>query len=354
MASVAPTSLSVVIPVFNEAAHLAVTIAALREALKRADFAAEIVVVDDGSSDGSGVVAQEAVDGQLPLQVVTQTNQGRFEARRLGVEAAQGEYVLLLDGRVQIHPDALAYVCARLSHGDRVWTAHVDVDAGDELLGLFWKLIADLAWSDYFDDPRAISFGSDDFDKYPKGTTCFLAPRVLLLDAIGSFWSRYADPRQANDDTPLLLWIDERESIHISPDFRCSYRPRVSLRSFLSHSVHRGIVFLDAHSRPESRFFTVAVAFFPVSAALVYAVSRKPAVAPATLAAISLGASVLGLVRRRSTSELMALAFVTPLYGVAHGYGMWRGLVSILRQPLRDAAPPYQRPRTRGSSRSSV
>lgn len=318
-------------PVFNEAPYLHTTIDALVVALERGGFAPELIVVDDGSSDGSADIIRRAVDERVPLRIMTQANRGRFEARRAGVESAVGDYVLLLDGRVQIDAEALAQVRAGLDRGARVWTAHVEVDA-DDLLGSFWKLIAELAWSDYFDDPRETSFGAEEFDKYPKGTTCFFAPRGLLLDAIASFRSRYADLRHANDDTPLLRWIAERERIHLSPGFSCVYRPRTTLHSFVRHSIHRGVVFVDGHGRRESRFFPFAVAFYPVSAALVLAVVKKPVVAPAALAAVSLGASVLGLLRRRPASEVAALAVVTPLYGVAHGFGMWRGLAAMLRR----------------------
>ena len=322
-------SLSVVVPVLNEAAHLGRTLEALLASLERSGFDAELVVVDDGSTDDSARVAREAVGGRLPVKVVRQQNRGRFEARRAGLEAAAGEHVLLLDGRVRIDPDALAFVRERPA----VWTGHVDVESDGDLLGIFWQLIAELAWKDYFDDPKETSFGAAEFDRYPKGTTCFFAPRELLLEAVAAFRSRYPDLRRANDDTPLLRWIARRESIHVAPAFSCTYRPRTTLRSFLRHSVHRGVVFLDGHGRRDSRFFPVVVAFYPVSAALLLAAARKPVLAPLALAATSLAAVGLGVKRRRSAREIVSLALVTPVYGLAHGYGMWRGLATTLRQP---------------------
>ena len=81
----AKPSLSVVMPVFNEAQHLPETIAALLAALDNSDFDAEIVLVDDGSTDGSGAVALAAARGdRVDLRVLTQPNRGRFEARRVG------------------------------------------------------------------------------------------------------------------------------------------------------------------------------------------------------------------------------------------------------------------------------
>ena len=323
-------------PVLNESASLPETIESLLAAVKEGDFDAEIVLVDDGSTDVSAAVTRMAVAERAPLRIVSQRNLGRFEARRRGVEAAESEWVLLLDGRVQIAPSSLAYVRDRLERAP-VWTAHVDVAEGD-LYGAFWALIADLAWSDYFERPRETSFGPENFDRYPKGTTCFFAPRQLLLDGIAAFHSRYADLRDANDDTPLLRWIAERGPIHVAPGFRCLYRPRTTLSSFLRHSVHRGVVFVDGHGRRESRFFPAVIAFYPASAALVAATLRRPIVAPAALLTLGLGASAVGIWRRRSRQEVTSLGLLTPVYGVAHGLGMWRGLLTIIRERLRPPA----------------
>ena len=250
--------------------------------------------------------------------------------------------MLLLDGRVVIDRGSLAYVRERFERA-RIWTAHVDVHGNGDLLAAFWALIAELAWSDYFDDPRDSSFGARDFDRFPKGTTCLFAPKQLVLDAIRSFQSRYADLRSANDDTPVLRWIAEREPIHVSPGFRCVYRPRTTLKSFVRHSVRRGVVFVDGHGRRESRFFPAVVAFYPATAALALATFRRPVVAPAALLAASAAASAYGLLRRRSANEVASLAAVTPIYGLAHGLGMWRGLFTIVRERTRSPGADARR-----------
>src|SRR5262249_1719362 len=173
LAAVPRPTLSVVIPVHNEAAHVGATIEALVAALDADGFDAELVLVDGGSTDGSADAARAASDG-VPLRVVSQPNRGRFEARRAGIEAATGELVLLLDARVTLDPGALRFVRERADAGELVWNGHVHVES-DSPFGIFWRLLAELAWRDYFDDPRTTSFGADDFDRYPKGTTCFLA-----------------------------------------------------------------------------------------------------------------------------------------------------------------------------------
>jgi glycosyltransferase involved in cell wall biosynthesis len=320
-------TLTVVVPVHDEAAHLPATVDALVEAVARSDFDADVVLVDDGSTDGSADAASTALAGRLPLRVVSQSNRGRFLARRAGVEASAGDSVLLLDGRVRIGADALGFVQGRVAAGAHVWTSDVEVEADGNPYGTFWKLLAELAWPSYFEHPRETSFGADEFDLYPKGTTCFLAPRALLLEAMTAFHTRYADARHANDDTPLLRWIAEREPIHIAPGFRCSYRPRTSLRGFVRHSMHRGVVFLDGHGRPESRFYPVAAAFFPVSALLALTAWRRPSIVLLAALSTSLAAAAVGVARQRSEEEVAALALLAPVYAIAHGAGMWRGLL---------------------------
>ena len=319
-------ALSVVIPVHDEAPHLAATLEALVRAVGESSFDTEIVVVDDGSTDGSADVARSVLHDALPLTVVTQPNAGRLAARRAGVDRARSELVLLLDGRVRLRPQSLAFAHGRVADGETVWNGHVHVDVAGNPYGAFANVLVELAWREYFGDPRTVSYGVEDFDRYPKGTTCFLAPRQLLLRAMDRFESRYGDLRLANDDTPVLRWIAERERIHLSPSFACDYRPRATFGSFLRHSFHRGTVFLDGHGRPESRFFPAVLAFFPTSAGLALLAARKPSLLPVLALAAAAGAGGAAHMAGRSSFETASFAVLAPIYAAAHGAGMWRGL----------------------------
>jgi glycosyltransferase involved in cell wall biosynthesis len=328
------TPLTVVMPVLDEAPHLPDTLAALVEAVGRSDFEADLVLVDDGSTDGSSEVAQRAVDGRMPLTVIEQPNRGRFAARRAGLEAATGEYVLFLDSRVRLEPSALAFVRGRLAEGERVWNGHVHIDAEGNPFGSFWKVLTEIAWRGYFADPRTTSFGAEHFDRYPKGTTCFLAPRVLLLAAVERFRSYYRNGRFVSDDTALIRALAQHDRIHLSPSFACAYTPRGNLGSFVRQAFYRGSTFVDGHGRPESRFFPVVLAFYPLSVAAAVTSLRRPTIVPVLALGAAVAAAAVAVAARRSPFETLSFAGLVPVYSVAHGAGMWRGLALAVQSRL--------------------
>ncbi len=112
--------LSVVIPVYNQAERLLLTLASLRHQCP-GDYSAEVVLVDDGSNDGSAEVAA-GVPLPFPRAVVrSPSNQGRSAARNRGVEAAAGDVILFLDGDMIAAPDLLAKHASYHQTG-RAWT----------------------------------------------------------------------------------------------------------------------------------------------------------------------------------------------------------------------------------------
>jgi glycosyltransferase involved in cell wall biosynthesis len=83
---------SVVIPCLDEAASIAACVASAREALATADLTGEVIVVDNGSSDGSGDRARAA-----GAAVRAEPRRGYGNAYRRGFEAARGTYVVMGD-----------------------------------------------------------------------------------------------------------------------------------------------------------------------------------------------------------------------------------------------------------------
>jgi dolichyl-phosphate beta-glucosyltransferase len=92
------TALSVVFPCYNEAERLPATLQAYLAHLPRAASEVEVLVVDDGSTDGTLVVAAAVAAGDPRLRLIrTGPNRGKGFAVRTGMLAAQGDRVVFTD-----------------------------------------------------------------------------------------------------------------------------------------------------------------------------------------------------------------------------------------------------------------
>ncbi len=326
-------SLTVIIPIYNERDQIAGTLQAAAAAVKAGGFAGRFIVIDDGSSDGTAETAASASPG-LPVRVIAQPNRGRLAARRAGLEAAADDYVLFLDSRVTLAPDSLRFVRQQLDHDRRVWNAHVVIDADGNPYGTFWDVLTSLVFARYFANPRTTSYTADDFDAFPKGTTCFFAPASLMKQGFDRFRSGYRDERHANDDTPILRWVAGQQPIHISPEFQCTYRPRRTFQGFLRHAFHRGVVFVDGHGRRDAALFPAVVAFYPLSLIGLLLTLKRPRLASGVAVGMAAAAGVLASRRGYRPRAALSFAALAPVYALAHGAGMWRGLQLLIANRL--------------------
>jgi polyisoprenyl-phosphate glycosyltransferase len=85
---------SIVLPVFNEQGHLHAEIDRIRDAMDASRFSYEIIVIDDGSNDGSGE-ALRSIEGIRLVQFGT--NRGSGSARKYGTQASRGRVVVWTD-----------------------------------------------------------------------------------------------------------------------------------------------------------------------------------------------------------------------------------------------------------------
>jgi dolichyl-phosphate beta-glucosyltransferase len=105
---------SVIIPAYNEAASIERAIRETSAVFNAFNRPYEILVVDDGSQDGTGDIAELMGQNFPVLNVLRhQTNLGKGAAVRTGVMNAQGERLLFLDSDLATHPrEATAFIAA--------------------------------------------------------------------------------------------------------------------------------------------------------------------------------------------------------------------------------------------------
>jgi glycosyltransferase involved in cell wall biosynthesis len=111
----AASSLSIVLPCFDEADRLPGTLAAYLAHFPPSRAEVELIVVDDGSTDGTSAIADQIAAADPRVRVVrTPHNHGKGYAVRVGVQAAQGELVVFTDADGSYGPDQLERVVAAL------------------------------------------------------------------------------------------------------------------------------------------------------------------------------------------------------------------------------------------------
>jgi len=207
--------ISFIIPVFNTKQTLHDCVESIfNQHLKEVSF--EIVLVNDGSTDGSADICRELADHTHAIQVVNQKNLGVSAARNCGIWAARGDYLCFLDSDDNLIDNEL---CTILPYCD-----------GKNDLIRFWCHLNDAGSSlDYSTGDGSVSFsgyGLDYLRQFGIETLCtnYLYRRQFLIEnnlffvpgIVGEDFSFIFDVMMAN---PLIVSIARRlYQYNISPN----------------------------------------------------------------------------------------------------------------------------------------
>ncbi|MCB4756683.1 MAG: glycosyltransferase family 2 protein [Elusimicrobia bacterium] len=94
----APPRLSIIIPAYNEAARILPTLETIEAFVKTQPYPIEVLIVDDGSKDGTAGTVRTFIDGKSHFRLLQhERNLGKGAAVRLGMRSAQGAYRLFSD-----------------------------------------------------------------------------------------------------------------------------------------------------------------------------------------------------------------------------------------------------------------
>ena len=123
---------SVIVPVFNGVEFLG---RAVESALSQTYEDVEIIVVNDGSTDGSADLAEGLKRADKRVRVVHQENRGLSAARNSGIRNAEGDFINFLDADDWLLPEKLHHQVRAFSTADRVglvYSDYVKSDGGTE------------------------------------------------------------------------------------------------------------------------------------------------------------------------------------------------------------------------------
>ncbi|HLG31359.1 MAG TPA: glycosyltransferase [Candidatus Brocadiales bacterium] len=177
---------SIIIPVYNGEKTLARCLTSLQsQTISRDKY--EIIVVDDGSKDGTRKVAEG-----FAVTVISQKNQGPAAARNLGVKMSKGDIVLFIDADCAAAPNWIEEMTKPFSNPDIVGVKGTYKTTQQDLLARFVQLEYEEKYErmkrfPYIDfiDTYSAGFRKDIFQKYGGFNTSF--PTATVEDQEFSF-----------------------------------------------------------------------------------------------------------------------------------------------------------------------
>jgi glycosyltransferase involved in cell wall biosynthesis len=231
-----PTSdplISIVVPVYNEAATLERVI----ESLQAVPLNIEILISDDGSTDGSREIAKQLEGGNVRIHLAEQ-NRGKGSAVRAGIDMSTGEILLIQDADMEYDPvDIPALV-------EPIVTGNADVVFGTRFKGghpqrvhLFWHsvgnrsltLLTNMLFNSTLSDMevgykafrgdliRSFELRSDDFRIEPEMTAAILSDPTLRIYEIPI---RYFG--RSYDEGKKITWRDGIGAVQAIVRYRVS------------------------------------------------------------------------------------------------------------------------------------
>lgn len=235
--------ISVIVPVYNIEQHLPRCLHAISEQTYRN---LEIILVDDGSTDRSGILCDEFAARDSRARVIHQHNTGLWAARNTGMDAARGAYLFLPDGDDYFHQDILLILHEAINRGKGydlaichkkktktqdedtsypVSVNYVEVTQNDLYLCLFykddacrWYYYSHNVWNKLY---RRCLVESLRFNPYPVAQDrdflirlYLFVKKAILVDNFLYYWVRHPDSIMHSSSYP-----SRRSMCHVMMDY---------------------------------------------------------------------------------------------------------------------------------------
>lgn len=239
-------SISVVIPLYNKQREIG---EAVRSALAQTLLPREIIVVDDGSTDGGAEIVRTI--GSPLVRLVSQPNAGVCAARNHGIEESAGEYIALLDADDAWEPGFLAEI-----------TAMIDQFPGCGMYCTAFNIVSDDGlYPAQTPAQRGVvgNFFRDSAHQYIAIPSACCIPR-RVFDNVGLF----PDGMKIAEDLYMWIRIARRYPVCFSPERLVRYSRVASNRSATSYTPEQTVYsfeeLYDPNAPEEDREFVARAA----------------------------------------------------------------------------------------------
>jgi glycosyltransferase involved in cell wall biosynthesis len=205
---------SVIVPAYNSAWCVERT---LRSIAAQTYANLEVIVVNDGSTDGTASVVRACVAGDERFRVIDQDNRGLVGARNRGIEESRGEYIAPVDADDLWDPHYVASQVAALEQADPatpfVFCYSYWIDENDNVYPTTAPIRA----------PRADFVGLLRENAVGNGS-CAVFRRAKLLEAGGYDPTLKSRGALGGEDWKLSLQLTARHPAAVNPQFLVGYR----------------------------------------------------------------------------------------------------------------------------------
>lgn len=250
--STAP-AVSVIVPVYNVTEYLRACIDSVR-AQTFTDW--ELILIDDGSTDDSGTICDEAAASDARIRVIHQPNRGVSRARNAGLDTAKGTYIAFVDSDDTIVPTYLEKLvgAAETHHTDLVLCGFVRIRPDSEQVYLVGPIPIGFYWNmrdfmQLYGEGRTNMFGISIWAKLYRASV--LHENNIRFDPEIS----YEEDCNFNVDfiphckTAVVLGEALYRYRQLDESLSKSYRPNTF--HFLIHGFHRRCDLLKQFGRPD-------------------------------------------------------------------------------------------------------
>ena len=255
--------LSVIIPFYNEGDNTVKAAKAAEEALAKTKLPFEILVVDDGSTDGAN-----KKDFPENMIYIRKDHSGRVDTRLTGLKESRYENVLFVDARVWLHAGSLVNLVSEVEKNPNstFWNGHLVMSHLSPLSSI-WETLVGVGWR-RISENETVKFGIEEFDRFPKGTGFFLASKTNWLYAFNKLKSVENLKLEISDDTKLLREFAKIGQIWISGKVSAQYVSRTTFKAFSRNCFYRGQTFVDSYWNSPTIFGKLVRWLFPLSICL--------------------------------------------------------------------------------------
>ncbi len=321
---------SIVVPVYNEPILIKRCLRAMRH-LEYTASKVEIVIVNDGSTDQTKMIAAHELDalnkrGFKCKLINIKKNRGWIYARRQGAQHATWSNIVFTDARCALHPDVLEQVKS-IGYTPIVGNPLLAPERSipDRVNYLIKKKIHGKYIGSRF---APIMITPQNFSKIGKGTTIFICKRSLFLRNIPKKSNRFV-----SDDIRLLWNIVQEKDILKHPDVQITYAARETIQSEISHLYHRGPKFVDYYMERKGGLFLIFIIIPAIlTVLLLMAIILNQEVLISLLAFLSLTVFLVSVWMSEKPADLLILPAYGVIYGLAFEVGICRGIIKMMEE----------------------